>query len=124
MGDDIVAEFRAFDFGGAFHEAGEIIGDAFGRDCERLKTGGLNRRLGDMSREQILKEAMALPLEDRVDVAQALWGSIAERGGSAEDEAASIALAKERDTALRDGAVTAVSHDEVMTRARRALGCE
>jgi len=77
-----------------------------------------------MSREQILKEAMALPLEDRVDVAQALWGSIPESAGSAEDEAAAIAVAKERDKALRDGVVAGASHEEVMTRARRALGCE
>ena len=77
-----------------------------------------------MSREQILKEVMALPLEDRVDVAQALWGSIAESGTGAEDEAAAIAAAKERDKALRDGTVTGADHEEVMTRARRALGCE
>ena len=32
MLDDIIAELRAFDFGGAFHLAGEIIGDAFGGD--------------------------------------------------------------------------------------------
>jgi putative addiction module component (TIGR02574 family) len=76
-----------------------------------------------MSREQILKEAMALPLEDRVDVAEALWGSIAE-GSDAEDEAASIAVAKERDKSLREGAVEGATHEEVMTRARRALGCE
>lgn len=75
-----------------------------------------------MSREQILKEAMALPLEDRVDVALALWGSITDSG--ADDEAATLALAKDRDKALRDGVVTGASHEEVMTRARRALGCE
>jgi putative addiction module component (TIGR02574 family) len=77
-----------------------------------------------MSREQVLKEAMALPLEDRVDVAQALWGSITEGGSGAEDEAAAIAVAKERDKALREGVVQGATHEEVMTRARRALGCE
>ena len=75
-----------------------------------------------MSREQILKEAMALPLEDRVDVAP-LWGSIPESTGT-EDEAASIAMAKDRDKALREGKVSGASHEEVMTRARRALECE
>jgi putative addiction module component (TIGR02574 family) len=77
-----------------------------------------------MSREQILKEAMALPLEDRVDVAQALWGSIAETDNSAESEAATVSVAKDRDKALRDGVVAGPTHEEVMTRARRALGCE
>ena len=32
MGDDVVAELRAFDFGGAFHQAGKIVGDSFGGD--------------------------------------------------------------------------------------------
>ena len=30
--DDVRAELRAFDLGGAFHQAGEIVGDALGAD--------------------------------------------------------------------------------------------
>jgi len=32
MQDDVVAGLRAFDLGGDFHEAGEIVGDAFAAD--------------------------------------------------------------------------------------------
>ena len=32
MCDDVVAELRAFDLRGAFHQAGEVVGDFLGSD--------------------------------------------------------------------------------------------
>jgi hypothetical protein len=78
-----------------------------------------------MSREQLLKEAMALPIEQRVDIAQALWASIDEGSeNEVDDEARTIATARLRNTELSDGTIREQSHEEVMTAARRALRCE
>jgi putative addiction module component (TIGR02574 family) len=75
-----------------------------------------------MSTEQITSEAMALPLAERVSLAQALWESI-NAGLPAMDEGAAIAEAIRRDQELSSDAVSGRSHDEVMKAARRATGC-
>jgi putative addiction module component (TIGR02574 family) len=75
-----------------------------------------------MSTEQITSEAMALPLAERVSLAQALWESI-NSGLSATDEGAAVAEAIRRDQELSSGTVSGRSHDEVMKAARRATGC-
>jgi putative addiction module component (TIGR02574 family) len=75
-----------------------------------------------MSTEQITSEAMALPLAERVSLAQALWESI-NSGLPATDEGAAVAEAVRRDEELSSGAVNGRSHDEVMKAARRATGC-
>ena len=73
-----------------------------------------------MSTEQLTAEALALPLEERVSLAQALWESI--NAGLAEaDEASAIAEAIRRNDELSSGAVTARSHEDVMDAAHRAL---
>ena len=73
-----------------------------------------------MSTDQLTAEALALPMEERVSLAQALWKSI--NAGLAEaDEASAIAEAIRRNDELSSGAVTARSHEEVMDAARRAL---
>lgn len=73
-----------------------------------------------MSTEQLTAEAMALPLKERVSLAQALWESI-DAGLRDTDEGAAIAEAIRRDEELSSGAVTARTHEEVMDAARRAL---
>ncbi len=63
---------------------------------------------------------MALPLKERVSLAQALWESI-DAGLPDTDEASAIADAIRRDDELSSGAVTARTHEEVMDAARRVL---
>lgn len=73
-----------------------------------------------MSSEQLTSEAMALPLSERVSLAQALWNSI--HAGLAEsdgDDAVREAL--RRDEELSSGKVTGRTHKDVMEAARRAL---
>ena len=75
-----------------------------------------------MSAQQLIDEAMALPLSDRVSLAQALWQSI----GSGLSEADDIVGSQEsvrRDQELSAGGVLGRTHGEVMQSARRAIGC-
>ena len=76
-----------------------------------------------MRQEQIEKRVLALPLRERVKLAEALWQSINETSElpAAEEERAAIAEATRRDAELSSGAVTGRSHREVMKAARRAL---
>jgi hypothetical protein len=76
-----------------------------------------------MSTQQLIAEAMALPLAERVSLAQALWDSI--NGHLVDgDERAAIRQAIGRDQELSSGAAAGRTHDEVMQAARRAIGCE
>jgi len=76
-----------------------------------------------MSSEQLIADAMALPLSERVALAQALWESI-EAGLPDADEGAAVAEAIRRDNELSSGLVTGRTHEEVMQAARRALECD
>lgn len=63
--------------------------------------------LHHMSTQQLTAEALALPMKERVSLAQALWESI--NAGLAEaDEASAIAEAIRRNDELFSGAVTAL----------------
>ena len=73
-----------------------------------------------MSTEQLIADAMALPLEERVSLAQALWESI-DAGLADTDERAAVNEAIQRDEELSSGKVTGRTHEEVMQTARRAL---
>jgi hypothetical protein len=76
-----------------------------------------------MSKEQLIAEAMELPLPERVSLAQLLWQSINE--GLAESVGGnSVEDAIVRDEELSSGAVKGRSHDDVMRAARRAIGCD
>jgi len=75
-----------------------------------------------MSTEQLIAEAMTLPLAERVELAQALWESI-DTGLPDTDERAAIKEALRRDEELSSGKVTGRTHEEVMQAARRALEC-
>jgi putative addiction module component (TIGR02574 family) len=76
-----------------------------------------------MSTEQLLADAMALPLSERVSLAQALWESI-DAGLPDADERAAVGEAIRRDQELLSGHVTGRTHEEVMEAARRALECD
>ena len=74
-----------------------------------------------MSREQIIRAALELPLNERVDLAEQLWQSI-EEGLPAVEEREAIETARRRDAELDSGAVGGRTHDQVMESIRRALG--
>lgn len=75
-----------------------------------------------MSTQQLISEAMALPLPDRVSLAQALWQSI-DTGLADIGEGEAVREAIRRDHELSSGEVTGRTHEEVMQAARRAIGC-
>jgi putative addiction module component (TIGR02574 family) len=75
-----------------------------------------------MSTVELTAEAMALPLAERVSLAQALWQSI-ELGLPDADEQRTLNEAVRRSEELASGAVVGRSHEEVMQAARRAIGC-
>ena len=76
-----------------------------------------------MSTQQLIAEAMSLPLAEKVSLAQALWQSIdADLVDTSAHEAARQAV--RRDQELSSGAVVGHKHEEVMQAARRAIGCE
>jgi putative addiction module component (TIGR02574 family) len=73
-----------------------------------------------MTTEQLIADAMALPLSERVSLAQALWESI-DAGLPDADERAAITEAIRRDEELSSGRVTGRTHEEVMQPERRSL---
>jgi putative addiction module component (TIGR02574 family) len=66
---------------------------------------------------------MALPLAERVSLAQALWESI-DSWLPDTDERAAVSDAIRRDEELSSGKVTGRTHEEVMRAAQRALECD
>ena len=75
-----------------------------------------------MSTQQLTAEVMALPLSERVSLAQSLWQSI-DVGLADTDVRDAVREAIRRDDELSSGAVTGRTHEEVMQAARRAIGC-
>jgi putative addiction module component (TIGR02574 family) len=75
-----------------------------------------------MSTKQITAEAMALPIAEKVSLAQALWQSI-DAGLPESDEESAVQDALRRDKELSAGAVAGISHEEALRAARRAIGC-
>ena len=76
-----------------------------------------------MSTQELKQEAMALPLSERVSLAQALWESI-NAGLADTDEQVAVREAIRRDQELSSGAAVGRSHEQVMEAARRAIGCD
>ncbi|HMJ25574.1 MAG TPA: addiction module protein [Pyrinomonadaceae bacterium] len=73
-----------------------------------------------MTTEELIADVMALPLAERVSLAQALWQSI-DAGLPDADERAAVAEAIRRDEELSSGRVVGRTHEEVMQTARRSL---
>lgn len=74
-----------------------------------------------MSTRQLTTEAMALPLSDRVSLAQALWESI-EAGVADTAEEAALTEAIRRDQELSSASAIGRTQEEVMQAARRSIG--
>ncbi len=75
-----------------------------------------------MSTQELTTEAMALPLPERVSLAQSLWESIdAALADTPEDLALRDAI--RRDGELSSGSAVGRTHEEVMQAARRSIGC-
>ncbi len=83
---------------------------------------GRSRYFGEMSTQELTAEAMALPMAERVTLAQALWQSI-HAGRPETSEAEMIREARRRDEEMSSGKVAGRTHEEVMQAARRSLGC-
>lgn len=79
-----------------------------------------------MSKQELAQEILALPLDERIELAEVLWQSLGE--GSVSDptieEREALRLARSRDRELTAGEVVGRSHEEVMEAARRALKCD
>ncbi len=75
-----------------------------------------------MTTQQLTHAALALPLSERVSLAQSLWQSI-DAGFPDADESSALAEAQRRDRELSSGAVVGRAHAEVMDSARRAIEC-
>ena len=73
-----------------------------------------------MSAQQLTAEAMALPLSERVSLAQTLWQSI-DSGLTDTEERDAMHEAIRRDQELSSGLVVGRTHEEVMQAARRAI---
>jgi hypothetical protein len=70
-----------------------------------------------MSANEVTAEAMALPLAEKVSLAQALWQSIGDALHDS-DEHAAAREAVRRDEQLSNGTVKGVEHAEAMKAAR------
>ncbi len=75
-----------------------------------------------MATPSLIEQALALPLEDRVGLAEALWQSIGE-GLTAGSERETIEQATRRVAEMTSGTVVGRTHEEVMQAALRAIGC-
>ena len=76
-----------------------------------------------MTTEQLISDAMSLPLDERVSLAQALWESIDAELVDA-DERSAITEAVRRSEDLSSGSVRGETHEEVMEAVRQALECD
>jgi len=76
-----------------------------------------------MSTKELTQEAMALPLAERVALAQSLWQSIeAQPTGKVSDEVNwAVHEADRRDAELSSGQAIGRTHEQVMRAARNAL---
>ena len=70
---------------------------------------------------QVTNEALSLPLNDRVRLAQELWASLHPPRDGEADEASPISKAKERDQEIANGEVEGVQHREALAQARKSL---
>ena len=74
-----------------------------------------------MSIDQIVSEALRLPVKQRALLAESLWESMEDpfEGAAVSDDAAAVSLAVERERQIETGVVKAIAHDEMMTRLRQ-----
>ena len=63
---------------------------------------------------EICNKALALSANDRLALVTFLWDSLAQQGENLSNEKETLALARKRAEELDSGAVTALTHEEVM----------
>jgi putative addiction module component (TIGR02574 family) len=90
-----------------------VIGLSLDQPC------GSRYCLVTVSTDKFIADAMALPLAERVSLAQALWESIDALPDV--DEGSAVAEAIQRDKDLSSGKVTGRTHEEVMRAAGRVV---
>ena len=73
-----------------------------------------------MTTQQLITEALALPISERISLAQTLWQSIDSGSGDADPDE-SLREAIRRDEELTSNLIVGRTHEEVMTAARRAI---
>ena len=77
-----------------------------------------------MSIAQLKELALALPPEERIDLAQLLWSSLEKHPSDvSEDEDAFRQELLRRDQEMSSDPSSCFSHEEVMAEARRRIGC-
>ena len=76
-----------------------------------------------MSTKEIVREAMAMPLAERVALAQGLWQSIeSQQVGQVTDEVIwAVQESERRDAELSTGQASGRTHEQVMRAARKAI---
>jgi putative addiction module component (TIGR02574 family) len=77
-----------------------------------------------MATKGLTQQAIALPLAERVALAEILWESIDASAEADREEQQALTEARRRDQELSDGAVKPRTHEEVMAAARSAIGCD
>jgi putative addiction module component (TIGR02574 family) len=75
-----------------------------------------------MSADRFLSEILALPLSERVALAQTLWQSI-DAGLSDTEPREAVQEAIRRDQELSSGSIVGRTHEIVMQAAQRPIGC-
>lgn len=78
-----------------------------------------------MTTEQITRLILALPVGERVEIAQALWESLGDARPAADsqhDDA--VGIAEQRDAELAAGHAVGRTHEEIIAAARRLLKCD
>jgi hypothetical protein len=75
---------------------------------------------------QLTREALSLPLEERLHLAQELWASLGPPSVTSIDSEVAEVLDKadRRNAELASGSVEGISHADAIARARKSIGCE
>ena len=95
----------------------------FGTGFSRLDLPKVLTYSAFMSRAEVTKEAMSLPVRERAVLAQVLWKSLADDSFMEDDEGVAIKEAQQRDRELSGKKVPARSHTEVIAAVRKSLAC-
>lgn len=78
-----------------------------------------------MNAHELTRDALALPLAERVALAEALWQSIdGSAHNAADEEKVALELARQRDAEMGSGATIGRTHEQVMRAARGAIECD
>ena len=76
--------------------------------------------------QRLLDRLLVLPANERIAVAQALWDSVevTERSSASDTDEAFLDELMHRDAELESGAVTPLTHEELMAAVRKDLACD